>query len=283
MASSDGLQRRRLLASDIPAAYALSVEAGWNQTQADWGLMLRRGEGFGVTDRGRLVATALTHGFGPIAWISMVLVTRDHRRRGLATELLGRCIRTLVEKGATPGLDATEAGRPVYERLGFRAIYPLDRRAATILSCEAPVPGNVRPVTRADLAALAGYDKGTFGADRREILHHLLERSPELAFIAQENAKVLGFVLGRDGREATQIGPLMADNPAVAIGLVDAALAKVSGRVYIDTLDRHRELNAHLAMRGFDIQRAWTRMLLERSFPFDDSSRTFAIAGPELA
>ena len=92
-----------------------------------------------------------------------------------------------------------------------------------------------------------------------------------------------GFVLGRDGREATQIGPLMADNPAVAIELVDAALARVSGRVYVDSLDRHRELNAHLAMRGFDIQRGFTRMLLGRSAAFDDPVRTFAIAGPELA
>ena len=71
--------------------------------------------------------------------------------------------------------------------------------------------------------------------------------------------------------------------PAVAIELVDAALARVSGPVYIDPLDRHGELNAHLAARGFSTQRGFTRMLLGRSSPFDDPSRTFAIAGPELA
>ena len=117
----------------------------------------------------------------------------------------------------------------------------------------------------ADIAAIARYDAATFGADRAHVLRHLVQRAPGLAFVAEEAGALRGFVLGRDGREATQIGPLMADNPAVAIELVDAALARVSGRVYVDSLDRHRELNAHLAMRGFDIQRGFTRMLLGRS------------------
>jgi GNAT superfamily N-acetyltransferase len=283
MASSDGLERRTLLVSDIPAAYALSVEAGWNQTQADWRLMLDHGSGFGVTDGGRLVASALVHGFGPVSWISMVLVTRDHRRRGLATELLARCIRVLTDKGIVPGLDATEAGRTVYEPLGFRPTFALDRRVVTIMDNVISAPANVRPLVPTDLPAVARYDAGIFGADRSHILRHLQKRAPELACVAEEGGKILGFVLGRDGREATQIGPVMADDPAVAIRLIDAALARVSGRVYIDSLDRHRELNAHLAMRGFDIQRGFTRMLLGRATPFDDPARTFAIAGPELA
>ena len=283
MASSDGLLRRRLLASDIPAAFALSVEAGWNQTADDWRLMLDHGAGFGITDEGRLVASALAHGFGRVGWISMVLVARDYRRRGLATELLARCIRDLRDKGITPGLDATEAGRTVYSPLGFRAMYALDRRVATIVSSETPKRANVRRLTRPDLDAVVAYDLAAFGADRRHVLEHLLRRAPDLAFVAEEGGAVRGFVLGRDGREAMQIGPLIADNAAMAIRLVDTALANVKGRVYIDSLDRHRELNAHLTMRGFDVQRGFVRMLLDRSDPFDDPARTFAIAGPELA
>jgi GNAT superfamily N-acetyltransferase len=283
MASSDELQRRRLLASDIPAAFALSVEAGWNQTQTDWQLMLDHGDGFGIVDNGRLVATALTHGFGAIGWISMVLVARSHRRRGLATELLARCIRLLQHKGLTPGLDATAAGRAVYEPLGFRAVYGLHRQAATILPREATMSANIRRLGHADLAAAMQYEAAVSRTDRRHILRQLSERRADLAFVAREGDAVRGFVLGRDGREAAQIGPLMAENPAVAIALMDATLACASGRIYIDSLERHHELNAYLALRGFDIQRTFTRMLLGRPEPFDDPSRTFAIAGPELA
>jgi ribosomal protein S18 acetylase RimI-like enzyme len=283
MASSEGLEHRSLLPGDIPAAYALSVEAGWNQTQSDWSLMLDHGQGFGVSREGRLVATALAHGFGQIGWISMVLVARDHRRRGLASKLLRQCIQALQDQGITPGLDATEAGRTVYEPLGFQAIYPLHRRTAAVRPSSPPPPGTVRRAEESDLAAIARHDRAAFGADRAHVLRQLLQRAPELAFVAEANRTVCGFVFGRDGREATQIGPLMADNASVALELVDAALARASGSVYIDSLDRHGELNDHLAARGFVIQRGFTRMLLGRSNPFDDPSRTFAIAGPELA
>ncbi len=283
MASSEGLEHRSLLPGDIPAAYALSVEAGWNQTQSDWSLMLDHGQGFGVSREGRLVATALAHGFGQIGWISMVLVARDHRRRGLASTLLRQCIQALQDKGITPGLDATDAGRTVYEPLGFQAVYPLHRRTATVQPSSPLPPGLVRRAEESDFAAIAHYDRAAFGADRAHVLSHLLRRASGLAFVAEAHRTIRGFVFGRDGREATQIGPLMADSAAVAIALVDAALARVSGSVYIDSLDRHDALNTHLAARGFGIQRGFTRMLLGRSNPFDDPSRTFAIAGPELA
>lgn len=283
MASSDGLNHRRLALSDIPGAFALSVEAGWNQTAADWQLMLEHGDGFGIAvEDGRLVATALTHGFGPVSWISMVLVTRDYRRHGLATMLLDRCVRTLQDRNVIPGLDATEAGRKVYEPLGFHAIYALARRSATIAPRAAP-RRNLRRAERTDLDAITAYDARVFGADRTHVLRHLLERAPDLAFVAETDGQLLGFVLGRDGREATQIGPVMAENPATAIGLIDAALASVSGLVYVDSIEEHAEFNAHLAMRGFNIQRGFTRMLLGRATSFDDPARSFAIAGPELA
>ena len=35
-------------AAAAPAGLALSAEAGWNQTEEDWTLMLRLGQAFGV-------------------------------------------------------------------------------------------------------------------------------------------------------------------------------------------------------------------------------------------
>src|SRR5690242_16287105 len=119
MASSDGFVWRQLTLTDIDGGHALSVEAGWNQVPADWRVMLDHGEGIAVTaPGGTLAATAVTHGFGAVGWISMVLVGKAFRRRGIATDLIARCVEILQAKGATPGLDATEAGRLVYEPLG---------------------------------------------------------------------------------------------------------------------------------------------------------------------
>src|SRR3990167_9551560 len=127
----------------IEAAHAeevwpLSIEAGWNQNVADWRFMLGAGRGFGL--RG-------AHGRGAggppgpppgrrLAWISMVLVTKDLRRGGVGSELLKRCIEEVRAAGAVAGLDATEQGRPIYLPLGVPALYKnsrwhLDRGAAT--------------------------------------------------------------------------------------------------------------------------------------------------------
>lgn len=45
----------------------------------------------------------------------------DFRRRGLARELVTRCLEAARERGVTRlGLGTTEAGRALYEALGFR-------------------------------------------------------------------------------------------------------------------------------------------------------------------
>ena len=284
MASFDGLIQRPLAPSDIDGGAALSADVGWNQVPADWRLMLERGEGIAVADAmGNVVATALTHALGSFGWISMVLVARAYRRRGIATDLINRCVATLKQKGMTPGLDATEAGRLVYEPLGFQPVYALARREARIRRLADGPRAVTRPVQTGDLARIAAYDAGAFGLDRAHILRDLSARAPALVHVAESGGAIRGFVLGRDGLRATQIGPLMADDPETAIGLARAALGGINGAVYIDTLDAQGELNSYLAACGFSVQRGFTRMLVGRTEPFDDPRRSFAIAGPELA
>jgi GNAT superfamily N-acetyltransferase len=283
MASSDDLVHRPLTAADIDGGHMLAADAGWNQVPADWRLMLEHGAGIAVTTSdGRLAATALTHDLGPIGWISMVLVGRDFRRRGIATDLIERCVSLLQAKGITPGLDATEAGRHVYEPLGFLPLYGLSRRVATVATSAAALSG-VRAATSADLAAIAAYDRQVFGLDRAHILRALFARAPSLANVAERRGMLRGFALGRDGRQAMQIGPIVAEDQETAIALTQWALSTISGPVYVDSLDSQRQLNEFLTAHGFTVQRGFTRMLVGRATPFDDPRRTFAIAGPELA
>jgi len=72
------------------------------------------------TAAGRIVATTATLPFGGrFAWISMVLVAGDYRRRGLATLLMRRAMDDLAAASLVPVLDATPDGRAVYRALGF--------------------------------------------------------------------------------------------------------------------------------------------------------------------
>jgi len=59
-------------------------------------------------------------------------------------------------------------------------------------------------------------------------------------------------------------------------------LAALEGPIYIDLADAKAELRQMLEEFGFAPQRPLTRMVYRRTESFDDPTRTFAVAGPEL-
>lgn len=284
MARTDAPAFRRLTDADLTGAVALSTEAGWNQTEGDWRLMLGFGQGIGVeAPDSRLVATAMTLPFGGrFAWIAMVLVTAAWRRRGLATDLLRRCMARAEDAGLIAGLDATEAGREVYRPLGFNDIYSLSRWRAERPQGEAVADNGIRPMTAADLDAVVVLDRAAFGADRSHLLDAFLRRADGRAFVAPRDGGIAGYVLTRDGRVADYLGPLVAEDTAVAEPLLQQALATTSRPALIDVADHHEDLRKQLESAGFTRERGYTRMLLGRSNPLDDPTRVFAIAGPEF-
>lgn len=279
------LEERRLASSDIDACMRLVAEAGWNQTENDWKTIFKIGEGRGLFDDGMLVASAAIVRYGPIGWVCMVLVTQSHQRRGLATRLLNWAGDRLEELGLTAGLDATPAGRHVYLRLGYEDIYPITRMQADepTRPSAADASSSLRPIGKAEIELVTTLDRRAFGADRRPLLESLAGRRPDIAMAAFEGVECLGFVLGREGRRATQIGPLVARGEAIAEDLLRGALARTHGPVFIDIPDRHQPLRACLEEHGFSPQRAFTRMLRGRADPFDDDAVIFALTGPEFA
>ena len=284
MAPIEPVSFRPLRDADLSGAVALSTEAGWNQTEDDWRLMLDFGRGIGVeAPDGRLVATALTLPFGGrFAWIAMVLVTADWRRRGLATDLLRRCMAQVEDAGLIAGLDATEAGREVYRPLGFNDIYGLSRWRAERPTAGMPADAGIRPMTAADLDAVAALDRAAFGADRRHLLQAFLARAGGRAFVAPRDGGIAGYVLTRDGRVADYLGPLVADGETVAASLLRQGLTGAPRPVLVDLADHHDALRKLLEVAGFSRERGYTRMLLGRAEPLDDPARIFAIAGPEF-
>src|SRR6266511_3739364 len=120
-----------LAPEELGDAAALVREAGWNQVAADWRIFLDLGRVYAVrTGAGRVIATAATLPYGGrFAWISMVLVAGEYRRRGLASRLMRRCIEELTAAGLVPVLDATPAGRAVYGALGFEDAWGFHRLA----------------------------------------------------------------------------------------------------------------------------------------------------------
>jgi GNAT superfamily N-acetyltransferase len=291
MAASEpaALQIERLEPAHAEGVAPLSVEAGWNQVAADWRLMIGEGRAFGIrAPSGQWIATALVLPLGPaISWISMVLVTRPARRRGLGTRLLQRCLAEVERQGVAAGLDATELGRPVYLPLGFRDVYALSRWRLDpgSRSAVAPLPGiRVRPASPADLSSILALDAARTGFGRAAILSHLLRRAPSLAHVAERaEGGLAGYLLGRDGHAALHAGPLVAADEDIALALLSRAVDDVRQPVILDVPDRHEKVRGWLTAQGGIAPRGFMRMLRGRFPPLDDASRLFVLAGPELA
>lgn len=104
----------------------LTVAAGWNQTLDDVRGYFERANVLGVFDDDGLVASGGCIRYpGGQAWIGMILTLPEYRGRGFATRIMER----LVSVADVPsiGLDATDFGAPLYERLDFVAERPVAR------------------------------------------------------------------------------------------------------------------------------------------------------------
>jgi len=265
--------------AESDAVWPLSIEAGWNQNVADWRFMLGAGRGFGLRGSdGRWEASSLVLPLGEkLAWISMVLVTQARRRGGVGTGLLKRCIAEVQANGAVAGLDATEQGRPIYLPLGFRDLYKISRWHFDDVK-QMPSTAGVRAMTAADLPVVLAYDRKLSRMDRPELLTHLAARQPTMAFVGESG----GFVLGREGRTAFSIGPVIADDEATGLALIARAASSVAGPFIIDVPEAHAEIRKWLEKQGAVSPRGYVRMTLGSAPGLDDPSHVFALAGPEL-
>jgi ribosomal protein S18 acetylase RimI-like enzyme len=281
-----GSTEHALAPAHLPGCLALSKAANWNQNEADWRLMLEVGRGWGISlADGTLAASTLVLPYGRFAWVSMVLVLPSERRRGYATQLLRTALADLARRGHTPILDATPTGREVYVQEGFRDTWGFRRFQLDEPLAAAERSTRVRPLRDADWPALLALDAQAFGASRERLLRALAARLPQAALVAEEDGALAGFLLGRDGREARQLGPLVARSAGAARALLAEALASVPPPVYLDLVDREPGIAAWLESLGFRFQRPFTRMVHgagEAPAAPGDAALVVCPAGPEL-
>ncbi|MGH8675641.1 MAG: GNAT family N-acetyltransferase [Burkholderiales bacterium] len=286
MASTEEAREHPLGVEHLAGCLALSKSTNWNQNEADWRLMLELGRGYGLSlADGTLAASTITLPYGErFAWVSMVLVLPEYRGRGYATRLLRRALEDLGAGRRAAVLDATPAGHEVYSQEGFRDTWGFRRYALRASSAADENAANVKvhPLVDADWRDVLALDAPAFGAGREALLRALARRLPAAALIAVREGKFAGFLLGRDGREASQLGPLVARDAPTAQTLLAAALARVAPPIYLDLVDRESRLRTWLESRGFELQRPFTRMVHGADRAPGDASLVFCPAGPEL-
>jgi ribosomal protein S18 acetylase RimI-like enzyme len=277
---------RTMIRTDIPAGLRLCRASGWNQTERDWQHFLTAApQGALVAVQGedeRVIGSVATLPYGPFAWISMVLVDPDARRRGVGTLLLDRGL-ALIPDGVTSRLDATPAGEVLYRTLGFTGEYSLGRWFADANGRNTVCPPNPRPAARGDWPMILEMDTRVFGASRAKLLERLADDAPEYAWVLQDENRLQGYVFGRHGFLREHIGPMVAESTVVAEQLLDACLSATPERgVFLDAPDDQPHWRAALVERGFAIERPFLRMYRGPLNAAGQPSLVYAITGPEF-
>lgn len=78
---------------------------------------------YGARHDGEIASVALAHDIGPDTAVWLVATLPHAQRRGLAAQVLARLLLDARERGQeTASLQASRAGRPLYERLGFASV-----------------------------------------------------------------------------------------------------------------------------------------------------------------
>jgi ribosomal protein S18 acetylase RimI-like enzyme len=285
---------RNLITADVAAAQRLRELAGWNQTDQDWlNLLSFEPNGCFVAEMdGRVIGSATStryipnSGAGSFGWIGMVLVDPEYRRHGIGSTLLKRCIQYLKDCGVeTVKLDATPMGKLVYEKLGFRDEYNIERWEGVATKSSATRLQNytIAKLTPEELDELEAFDAPIFGARRRAVLEAWLRGWPECAIVARKNGRIAGYALARRGSKFQQVGPVCAEREELCLALLSNVLDRLAGQpVIVDFVTSNAFAKPTGQMLGLKAQRPLLRMAFGPNTSPGQPSKVLAICCPEL-
>lgn len=282
------IRLRTMCREDLETAMELKNAEGWNQTLSDWELFMENSPEscLVATYQGKVIGTVTGINYeNKVAWIGMMLVNQAYRRQGISKKLMAAVIQTL-NAASSIKLDATPAGYPVYEKLGFRQEYKLIRMTCdsfTPSTIDQEISSNVIPLTTENLFEISPIDEEAFGSDRRLVLTHAQSQQPHLGCMYKEDGNVKGFVLARSGTRYLHIGPLVASDSQVARTLLSyAGTRRRNISLVVDTPVFNPEWVSWLEYCGFKKQRDLYRMYLKSNSYPGKPEQYFLVAGPEL-
>ncbi len=285
----NGHSLRLMTEDDLPGVDALRRLANWNQTPAGVRALLNlEPEGcFVAAVDGQVIGTVTTTTYGQsLAWIGMMLVHPEHRKQGHATRLMQRALAYLQDREVKcVKLDATPAGQPVYERLGFIGEGSLTRRERLPAQDDLlPVRAyaETRILREADWTFVEHIDTLAFGVERARILRALAAECITMQ-VWPTTGPVAGWGMLRPGANADYIGPLVCPQEEGATALL-AELLRAAGkrRVFWDSWNDHNSAQRLVRAFNFETLRPLTRMRFGAAIPVGDLRAQIAIADPSL-
>lgn len=245
----------RLRQEKIEDIVALSSYIGWDYNREEVETIFNSGIVYGVwNERKELIASAAIILYGEkLASIGMVIVHPDYKERGIGKIITEACVKSV--SAHTPiMLIATDEGKPLYEKLEFRAVSYVSKYICNSYNTKGYCVRNedyVMNYEEGDLEKIIKIDEYAFGTNRKEFLKKRIMQSEQCIVVKAKEQNVLGYGLSIQTPENKIIGPVVAANDEMAMRIVHNLARGHNGKLRMDVPEGKNDFMKELEIAGF--------------------------------
>jgi ribosomal protein S18 acetylase RimI-like enzyme len=273
---------RRMRADELQTAINWAAQEGWNPGIHDAETFYQAdNNGFFIGEIGNQavsVGSAVAYD-DQFAFCGLYIVHPEYRGQGYGIALTRERLRYVGQRNA--GIDGVVENIPIYERIGYRLAYH-NIRYRGIAADPASIDRRVVPLSQLPIENIETYDRFCFPAKRHRFLYAWINQPDAKALGLIENGQLQGYAVRRRCIEGHKIGPLFADNDAIADALFQALQQDIPGdAIYLDIMETNPV--AQRLVDKYNMQVVFTtgRMYLKGQPRLDDE-KIFGITTFEL-
>ncbi|MCK1516391.1 GNAT family N-acetyltransferase [Bradyrhizobium sp. 190] len=236
---------RTMRPGEIPIAMDWAAAEGWNPGFADAACFASVDpDGFliGELDGAPAATVSCVNYDAGFAFLGFYIVRADLRGRGFGLRIWNAAI---AHAGARViGLDGVTAQQENYRKSGFALAYANVRYGGTVAAPAAP-QAEIIALSDVPFAAVETDDATVFPAPRSAFLRAWIGSPSHIGYALVRDGRLAGWGVVRPCRKGFKIGPLVADNRAIAETVLSALLARIGGgEIFLDVPGINREATA---------------------------------------
>ena len=274
------LQVRKMSLQEMSFAINAARLEGWNPGLFDAdcfyhadpnGFLMAEIEGNTV---GCISAVAYNDNYG---FIGFFLVDPKYRGQWHGIRLGKVALEYLGDRNV--GLDGVLEKQVAYQNFGFNYAYKNIRFEGKAKSKKSLA---ALPIANVDFNKLLEYDRKIFLFPRTEFLRRWIAQVDSVGYYLENKDHLLGYGILRKCVTGYRVGPLFADNEAIAIEILEALTSNISGEVYyLDIPEPNTE--ALKVAEQYNMQKVFeTARMYTKEIPNAPLHKVFGITSFEL-
>lgn len=270
--------------SDFGFFMSLMDMVGWGMTSKDFERLLEYSYNgcFIAEVNGEEHGMVATTNYGKIGWIGNLVVKPESRGRKIGELLMLKAINHLKSTGVKSiKLDSVQPAIPLYRRLGFKEEYWSLRFLA--IAKQQPEATSLQ-MKKEDLEEVYRLDLSVFKADRSNFIEYIYENYPGLCFTSWMDDEIIGYIMGKDGKDQVKIGPWVAKQGYISEAeqlLFSVMNKRIDETLWVGVPDGNKDSIKILETNGFNRLPSSLRMCYGECRVVENVESVFGLGGPD--